>query len=102
MSETLAAAALLPWSPLELTGVALELPRACSPLGAASSGGARVPQTLPGAVGMAPGNPEVGQGGGSAAEGPHGRKNVVAPFILPIRKSNMAMSTMFSSRLPLL
>lgn len=30
------------------------------------------------------------------------RRNVISPFVIPVRKSNMAMSTMFSSRLPLL
>lgn len=39
---------------------------------------------------------------GALLKDPRGRKNVVAPFILPIKKSNMAMSMMFSSRLPLL
>lgn len=43
-----------------------------------------------------------GMGGQTDAEGPTEGRNFISPFIVPIRKSNMAMSTMLSSRLPLL
>lgn len=64
--------------------------------------GRQFPKTVSGAEGMVLRNTVAWEGRQTDAEGPTEGRNFISPFVVPIRKSNMAMSTMLSSRLPLL